>query len=109
MDNQHIKEYFPKRLRQLRKDYFDNCTQMECAKKLGVQYRNYQSYEEGRALPNFETMLKMATAYEFKTVDEFVLGRNPDEEGCKKPLQLAYLKLKPQQKKIVDYILYENC
>ncbi|MBQ2864659.1 MAG: helix-turn-helix transcriptional regulator [Clostridia bacterium] len=38
-------------------------TQKKVAEKLGIAYKNYNTYELGRAMPDIETLIKIANFY----------------------------------------------
>jgi DNA-binding XRE family transcriptional regulator len=74
-------------------------TQNGFAVAVEINYRTYQSYEDGRAEPSIKTMQKLA-AFHGVTIDELING--PMER--KTEFEKSYYDLSPDKRKIVDYI-----
>ena len=49
------------KLKQLRKEV--GLTQKDLAAKIGIAYKNYNTYELGNAMPDIETLIKIANFY----------------------------------------------
>lgn len=79
---------FKDRLRQLREEH--GITQKDCAKELGVEYANYNKWENGKS-PNFETICVIADYFNVST--DYLLGRsvakNPENEDISKRIGLT--------------------
>jgi len=53
---------FPKIVRELREQ--NNYTQRYVASKLGIKQSSYNNYEQGRARPEYENLVKLARLYD---------------------------------------------
>lgn len=65
-----MKQTIAKKLRELR----GRKLQKEVAAALGINMKKYQAYEEGRAEPSAELLLKIKTLYQLTSVDEILLA-----------------------------------
>lgn len=66
---------FNKRLRHMR--IVRNFTQPYVADSIGTTLRNYQKYEQGKARPPYETLVKLATILNVST--DYLLGLTDEE------------------------------
>ncbi len=62
---------FGKRLAELRKQ--NKITQRDMAQKLGIAQPSYIRYEQGKAQPTFENLIKIADIFDVST--DYLLGR----------------------------------
>lgn len=76
---------FNDRVRLLRKE--KGMKQDEAAKFLGISYRNYQRLEADGEKPQYDTLLKLADAYDVSV--DWLMGRTEDRvlhrQPCEKP------------------------
>lgn len=70
---------FAERLKTLRKKY--NYTQSELADIIGINRATVAGYETGRKQPNFETLIKIADAFNVST--DFLLCRKAVQNNDK--------------------------
>ncbi len=87
------------RLRALRTQ--NHLTQQRVADSVGVRRPAYQAYEEGRAVPPLDTLLRLSELYGYTSINE-LLGH---QSAPVHPLMKKYLTLSLEKKKIVDFIL----
>lgn len=79
---------FKDRLRMLREE--KGLNQKECVRELGVEYANYNKWENGKA-PNYDTLSKLAKYFNVTT--DYLLGlsncKNPQNESLVSELGLS--------------------
>lgn len=92
----------PLRLRQLRNER--GLTQGQVAIKIRKKSNAYQAYEEGRAVPPLDVLIKLAEAYGFYSIDR-LLGIEKEQQIALDEIAAAYHAVDPEKRKIVDFIL----
>jgi len=91
------------RLKQLRNKR--GFTLGKIANLLGVKVSRYQHYENGRAAPPIHMLIRLSGIYGL-TLDELVVGKtNPNTSK----IEEQYQQLSSDMKKIVDFILANDC
>lgn len=79
----------------------------EIASGVGVKLCTYNSYLEGRAKPSLTMLIKICMFYKYHSLDDF-LGLDEDGGGAIDFLS-KYNSLPLVKKRIVDFILQDNC
>lgn len=77
-------------------------TQGEIAELADIGRSRYGSYEEGRAEPDISTLIKIANACGYNSLDGFL---EIDKTNGQAGWVMAYLRLSHTKRKIVDFIL----
>lgn len=67
-----FKENVGASLRRFREKF--NLNQRVVAKRIGIPYQSYQTYEYGKSVPSAEVIVKIADAYNVST--DYLLGRS---------------------------------
>lgn len=94
------------RLRELRKQ--NNLSQSEVAEKLGISASAYGFYEQGKTIPNAESLNVLADLYDVST--DYLLGRAifPNSENEDPEIKILARKAKsltPEQLKAVQAVI----
>jgi len=98
-----MKSTFSRNMSATRKEY--SLTQNDAAKKIGITRSRLGSYEEGRAFPNVDVLVKIAEAYKIKDVIYFISGKAIDGLNNNGQLITKYNTLTGKEKKAVDILL----
>jgi transcriptional regulator with XRE-family HTH domain len=80
-----------------------NMSQSQMAELLNVGRAAYSAWEEGRGRPRIDNILRMSQRLGYQSLDDFLMIKS--EPGSVHSIVRAYLRLNPDQKKIVDFIL----
>lgn len=73
------------------------------AARIGMKRGTYGAYEQERATPDINGLIKIAIAFGYNSLDDFLFkGRS---ETTRLPIVKAYYKASEEQRKIVDLIL----
>lgn len=89
------------RLRKVRSE--SQSTQQDIANALGIGLQRYQAYEQGRAEPSLETLMKLKDVYGFRTIDDLLTGKQYG--GGFSKIEKAYMKAGAEKRRIVDFVL----
>jgi transcriptional regulator with XRE-family HTH domain len=98
---------FKNRLRELRESKGE--TQKDCARELGVEYANYNKWENGKS-PNFETLCLIASHFGVST--DYLLGRTdakkPENEGIVADLGLTEKSIENIKKCVTGHYMIDK-
>lgn len=75
MEQHKIQEVFTSNLRYLRKRNFR--TQKELADKIGISRTSLASYEEARAMPPLEILLRICQVFDIKSIEDLAINELP--------------------------------
>lgn len=84
------------------------CTQEYVAKAIGIGRPAYGSYEEGRAEPSIPVMLRLVKFYHLESIDHMLGEKFTVADDDLNSIVKAYLRLRPEMRKVVDFILKQN-
>lgn len=90
------------RLKKLRKE--TGATQVKLADATGISRSSYSSYEEGRAIPPLDTLLRLADFYQI-SLDELVRGNTGPKKG-EPSLTRLMARLDPNVRRAIKALLY---
>lgn len=82
-------------------------TQEQAAELIGITRASIGAYEEGRAKPHTDLLIKIARAYGVTDVVSFVSGKEKaqEEQSSAERISMAYLRLAPATKKAVNILM----
>lgn len=104
-----MKSAFSRNLVKIR--HFHELTQQQAADKIGVNRASLASYEEGRAEPSFQVLMKICKGYQVENIEsllwneKFLERSSPAKHTTDHPVVKAYSKAQGKEKQIVDFIL----
>jgi transcriptional regulator with XRE-family HTH domain len=99
-----MRKAFAKNMIQCRQ-YF-GWSQQQAADAIGIEVKSLASYEEGRAFPSVEKLLKIIQGYRIENVIEFISGKaNLQPKTKEQKILQKYYALKAKEKKAVDVLL----
>lgn len=81
-------------------------SQEQAAKATGINRAKYASYEEGRANPPIDSLIKITRTFKIKDIDKFITQNFSSLTITKEPtIESKYRVLNPDIKKAVDILL----
>lgn len=87
----------------------NNLRQKDVSDLIHSTHSSYQSYEDGRAEPSIETLLKLCDIYNLPSINAFLFFEDNayanSVRSDKEKLYGSYMKAGEDKRKIVDFIL----